>query len=113
MSAESASSLCLVLTTVGSEPKAREIARALIEAHLAACVHLEPIESLYEWQGHLEEAREWRLLIKTTRERYAAVEAAIRERHDYELPAILAVPVTEVFAAFAEWVRAQSAPAVT
>ncbi|MFN3629325.1 MAG: divalent-cation tolerance protein CutA [Casimicrobiaceae bacterium] len=102
--------LRLVLTTVGSEARARSIASALIEQRLAACVHIDAIESIYEWQGQIESGREWRLLIKTTTERYAEVEAAIRALHDYELPAILAVPITEAWSPFGDWVRGQCIP---
>lgn len=100
--------LRLVLTSVGSESQARAIAHELVERRLAACVHIDPIESVYEWQGRIETGREWRLIVKTTAERYPEVEAAVRARHDYELPAILALPVAEVWAPFADWVVGQT-----
>lgn len=102
--------LRLVLTTVGSESLARAIASELVEGRLAACVHIDAIDSVYEWQGRIESGHEWRLVIKTTAARYPEVEAAIRALHDYELPAILALPMSEVWAPFGDWVRGQCAP---
>jgi periplasmic divalent cation tolerance protein len=80
----------IVLTTAGSDEEARRLARALVERRLAACVNLvTPVESVYRWKGKVETAREWLLLIKTTAASLAAVEAAIRELHSYELPECL------------------------
>ena len=77
----------LVLTTAGSEEEARKIAHALVERKLAACVNIVPqIESVYRWQGKVESAREWLLLIKTTSEKFSVVRDAIRELHSYDLP---------------------------
>ena len=100
--------LRLVLTTVGSESLARAIASELVERRLAACVHFDAIDSVYEWQGRIESGREWRLVIRTTADRFPEVEDAIRALHDYALPAILALPVTEAFSPFASWVVGQT-----
>ena len=70
----------IVLTTAGSLEEARKLAHALVERRLAACVNIVPqIESVYRWQGKVENATEWLLLIKTTAERFAHVRDAIRE----------------------------------
>jgi periplasmic divalent cation tolerance protein len=100
--------LLAVYTTVATEDEARAMARALVERELAACAQFWPIESVYRWKGAVEEGREYRLLFKTTEAQYAAVEAAIRERHAYELPAIHAVPVEAAYAPYAAWVEAGS-----
>jgi periplasmic divalent cation tolerance protein len=94
-----------VFTTVGSQDDARAMARALVERELAACAQICAIESFY---GKLQHDPEWRILFKTTDERYAEVEAAIRELHDYELPAIHAVAFEHVLAPYGEWVAAHS-----
>ena len=94
-----------VFTTVGSQDDARAMARALVERELAACAQICSIESFYVWDGTLQHDPEWRILFKTTDERYAEVEAAIRELHGYELPAIHAVPVDTAHAPYAEWVE--------
>lgn len=93
-----------VLTTIDSEERARAIADTLVERGLAACVQISEIDSVYSWQGAVQKDCEYRLVAKTLASRYADVEAAIRELHSYDLPGIYAVPLTEVFTPYAEWV---------
>ena len=98
-----------VLTTVGSEEDAERISVALVERRLAACVQtVGPIASRYRWRGEVAAATEWQCLAKTEAGRYAEVEAAIRELHPYELPAIHAVAMQRVFAPYAAWVGSNS-----
>ena len=97
-----------VFTTVGSQDDARAMARALVESELAACAQISAIESFYVWDGAMQHEPEWRIVFKTTDERYAEVEAAIRELHGYELPAIHAVVFEDVFAPYGEWIAAHS-----
>jgi len=93
-----------VVTTTGSADEARRIAMALVEEKLAACVQIVgPIESIYRWQGKLEKATEWQCWIKTRRQNYDAVEAAIRRWHSYEVPEILAVPIITGSEAYLKW----------
>jgi len=95
----------LILTNLPDEASAEALATALVTERLAACVNiLAPCRSVYRWQGAIESAREVPLLIKTTTERYAALEAAIRVRHPYELPEIVAVPVTHGLPEYLAWV---------
>jgi periplasmic divalent cation tolerance protein len=95
----------IVLSTAGSEDEARKIARELVERRLAACVNIIPqIESIYRWQGNVESAQEWLLLIKTTAERFAAVRDAIRELHSYELPECIAIKVEDGSAEYLKWI---------
>jgi periplasmic divalent cation tolerance protein len=93
-----------VLTTTASLEQARAIADALVERGLAACVQISSIESFYTWEGATQNDREYRLLIKTTGERYADVQSAILELHSYELPAIVAVELSHAYSPYAEWV---------
>ncbi len=97
-----------VLTTIDSREKADAIARALVSRGLAACVQISSIDSVYFWEGDVQEDREFRLLIKTTGERYEEVEAAIRELHSYDLPAVMAFPMTHTYRPFADWVAEHS-----
>lgn len=97
-----------VITTIDDDSKAREISDALVARRLAACVQISAIESVYDWQGEVQHDREYRLLAKTTDERYADVEAAILELHSYELPAIFALPMSRVYEPFADWVAENS-----
>ncbi len=99
-----------VLTTVDSREQADTIARVLVSRRLAACVQISSIDSVYTWDGEVQEEREFRLLIKTTDERYREVEDAIRELHTYDLPAIVAFPMTRAWGPFADWVAENSDP---
>ena len=99
-----------VFTTTDSREEARAIAAALVEGRLAACVQISTIESVYTWQGAVQNSDEFRLLIKTTRDRYPEVEAAIIELHSYDLPAVFAFDTAHAYAPFAEWVAENSGP---
>lgn len=99
----------LVFTNLPDAHSAQTIARLLIEQRLAACVTmLAPCNSLYRWQGKIEEASEVPLLIKTTTACYNDVEAAIRSHHPYELPEIIAVSVERGLPEYLSWVAAQT-----
>jgi periplasmic divalent cation tolerance protein len=98
-----------VITTVGNKKEARRIAKALVEAGLAACAQIEKIDSVYTWKGAIEHGKEYRVLFKTTEARYDAVESAIREMHSYELPAIYAVAVDRIFAPYGAWIESATA----
>lgn len=81
------------------------LARSLVEDGVAACVNVLPtVTSTYRWQGCVERESESLLLIKTTRARYATLEAAVRAHHPYELPEIVAVAVTAGLPAYLDWV---------
>ena len=95
----------LVLTQLPDRASAQALARMLVEQRLAACVSVgAPADSLYHWRGEIETAQEVPVAIKTRAGRYAAVEAAIRARHPYELPEILAVPVVDGLARYLDWI---------
>lgn len=97
-----------VFTTIDSLEQARAIAHALVERKLAACVQISNIESVYDWQGAIQNDSEYRIAIKTTAERYDEVEAAILALHSYDLPAIYALATERVFEPYGEWVAEQS-----
>lgn len=95
-----------VITNLPDQASAETLAAHLVESRLAACVNLlAPCKSVYQWQGKVEQAMEYPLLIKTTQARYAEVEAAIREQHPYELPEIIALPLAAGLPAYLDWVR--------
>jgi periplasmic divalent cation tolerance protein len=97
--------LIAVYTTVNTREDARRMAKTLVDRKLAACAQVTEIESFYFWKGSLQNEPEWRILFKTTEQQYAAIEAAIRELHSYELPAVHAVAIDRVFAPYAAWVE--------
>ena len=97
-----------VMTTTASKEDANRIATTLVDRHLAACAQIGgPVESVYRWQGKVERSTEWVCLVKTRRELYALVEAAIQQLHPYEVPEILALPVVAAHRAYLEWLEAQ------
>ena len=99
----------VVLVTCGSRREAGRIARAVVSRNLAACVNiLAPCRSVYRWKDGVQNEEEHPMLIKTTEERYAALEQAIRAAHPYELPEIIAVPIERGLPAYLEWVAAES-----
>ena len=94
----------LVLTTTGSDNEAHTIADALVERRLAACVNIVPrIQSVYRWEGKVERAEEYLLLIKTVKAREEQVRAAIRELHSYDLPECIAIPIDGGSADYLKW----------
>ena len=102
----------LVITNLPDRDSASRLAHALVEKRLAACINvLSPCRSVYRWQRKTEDAEEFPMLIKTTRERYPALEAAIRAGHPYELPEIIAVPLAGGLPAYLEWVDSETKPA--
>ena len=99
----------LVLTNLPDRAAAERLADALIGQRVAACVNiLAPCRSVYRWKDAVQHDEEHPLLIKTTAERYAALEKAIRASHPYELPEIIAVPVERGLAAYLDWVSAET-----
>jgi periplasmic divalent cation tolerance protein len=99
----------LVITNVPDRAAADKLADALVADGLAACVNiLSPCRSVYRWKGEVRHDEEFPMLIKTTPERYAALEQAIRAGHPYELPEIIAVPVERGLPAYLEWVAEQT-----
>lgn len=99
-------SALIVITNAPNRDVALEIAHALIERKLAACVNiLAECASVYRWQGKIETAGEVPLLIKTRAAIYDDVEAAIRSLHPYELPEIIAVPIERGLPEYLEWVN--------
>jgi periplasmic divalent cation tolerance protein len=94
----------LVLSTLPGPEKAAEIARALVEARLAACVSLVPaVRSIYRWQGAVSDDTETLAIIKTTAERYDELARRLVELHPYEVPEVIAIPVAAGHAAYLAW----------
>lgn len=100
------SEILLVITNLPDAETAGKLAQRLIEERVAGCVNqLAPCTSTYRWQGNIETATEVPLLIKTTRTAYPRLEQLIRAAHPYELPEIIAVPVTTGLPDYLAWVN--------
>lgn len=101
----------VVLSNCGSRDEAFRVARALVESRLAACVNVIPgVHSIYRWQGQVEEAEEWTLLIKTRRHLFEELSRELRRVHSYEVPEILALPVAAGTEDYLAWIATETAP---
>jgi periplasmic divalent cation tolerance protein len=99
----------LVFTNLPDRASAERLADLLLEQRLAACVNiLAPCRSVYRWKGAIQHDDEHPLLIKTSAERYGALEQALRQGHPYELPEIIAVPIEQGLPAYLDWVAAET-----
>ena len=99
----------LVFTNLPDLAAAQALAAALIERRVAACVNvLAACTSVYRWKGQVESSSEVPVLIKTTAGRYPALEQAIRSLHPYELPEIVAVPISHGLPQYLDWVAAET-----
>ncbi|HEV3334700.1 MAG TPA: divalent-cation tolerance protein CutA [Bryobacteraceae bacterium] len=96
----------VVLSTCASEEEAETLARSVVEQRLAACVNVIPrIRSYYRWKGALESSEEWLLLIKSSRDRFGELMAALEKAHSYEIPEVLALPVVDGAANYLNWIE--------
>ena len=94
----------VVFSTCSSEEEAERLARMLVERRLAACVSVVPgVRSFYRWQGAIECAAEWLLVVKSSRDLFAALSAALAQAHSCEVPEVLALPVVEGAANYLNW----------
>jgi periplasmic divalent cation tolerance protein len=97
----------VVLSTCANEADACRVARALVEARVAACVNVMPgLQSFYHWQGALETSNEVLLLIKTSRDLFAQLKLELEKIHPYEVPEILALPIVEGADNYLNWMSA-------
>jgi periplasmic divalent cation tolerance protein len=101
-----ATDFALVITTCGNRDEALSIARLLVENRLAACVQIQPIESVYTWEGAVQSAQEILLLCKIKHADYRQVESAIRAVHSYEVPEIVEIAIEDGSKAYLGWIAA-------
>jgi periplasmic divalent cation tolerance protein len=95
----------IVYTTVADESTADRLGERLVDARLAACVQIVPgVRSVYRWDGVVRHDREVQLLVKTTADRFDALEAVLHEHHRYDLPEIVAVPIVRGSQAYLDWI---------
>ena len=105
-----ASGLILVQTTFARRADAEAMSAALVEQRLAACAQVSgPVLSTYRWKGRLQREQEYVLVVKTLTAHYRELAAFISERHPYEVPEIIAVPVHAVNDAYLDWAKRQCA----
>jgi periplasmic divalent cation tolerance protein len=98
----------LVYVTAGSPAEGDRLARALVEERLAACVNrIAPVQSVYRWQGKVEQSEEELLIVKTRKTLFAALESRVRELHSYSVPEIIAVPIVDGSEGYLRWLGEQ------
>jgi periplasmic divalent cation tolerance protein len=98
----------IMTTTLDDADKAKELARQIVAARLAACVQLVPIHSVYRWKGAVEEAPETLLVIKTRQDRVDEVMQFIRKHHTYEVPEMTVMPLAGGWPEYLAWIDAES-----
>jgi periplasmic divalent cation tolerance protein len=105
----------VVLVTCASAQQARRIARAIVEGRRAACVNTLPIpvHSIYRWKGRVESAKEFLLVIKTSRKQFRALQTQIRRLHSYDVPEIIALPIVAGSPEYLEWIAESLGGCVT
>lgn len=107
-----ADEVAVLLSTTSTMEEAERLARGLVERRLAACVNVLPgVRSFYRWQGRIESDPELLLLIKTTRDRVEALEAALADLHSYDLPELVRLDVAGGSRAYLDWVRTEASVA--
>ncbi|WP_078121875.1 divalent-cation tolerance protein CutA [Thiosocius teredinicola] len=98
--------LQLVITTMPDQASAESLAEVLVGQQIAACVNISaPLTSIYRWAGKIERGSEVMLTIKSSKDRYTALERAIADNHPYELPEIIAVPITGGLPDYLAWIE--------
>ena len=97
-----------VITTVDNETKAKEIAQALLDKRLTACVQMFPVSSSYRWKDKIENAHEWACVIKARAADYPKVEAAIKSIHTYSVPEIIALPIIKGSKPYLKWLEKET-----
>ena len=99
----------LILTNLPDVASAEKLALALVENRAAACVNvLAPCRSIYRWRGAVEKADEIPLLIKTTAVNYARVEEIVRTQHPYDVPELIAIPITHGLPSYLDWLATET-----
>src|SRR5262245_17735307 len=105
-----ADEVLLIMSTFPDVQTAQRVVRQIVEERLAACANiLPPVKSIYRWQGKVEESEESLVLIKTTVDRFAAVQTALRRLHPYEVPEVIALPIDRGLPDYLRWVVEQCA----
>ncbi|RLA21857.1 MAG: divalent-cation tolerance protein CutA [Gammaproteobacteria bacterium] len=99
---------CVVIVTCASEEEAGKLAEELINRRLAACVQIVAVSSYYRWDGVVNYSQEKQLLIKTMQSRYAELEQTILEKHSYDCPEIIQLPIDGGFSGYLDWIKVES-----
>ena len=103
--------LLQVTTTTASRDEAEQIGRTLVEERLAACAQIAgPLSSFFRWEGRVDSAAEWFCFLKTSADRYPALEQRLKSLHSYETPEVIAVPIEQSSLEYATWIEESVRP---
>ena len=95
----------VVFVTTSSQQEARRIGRKLVEGRVAACVNIVPsVHSIFQWDGKISTERETLMVIKTQARRFEGLSAVVRKHHSYQVPEIIALPVTRGSCDYLKWI---------
>lgn len=96
----------VVLVMCGTRKEAARIARALVDQRLAACANVlqAPVRSIYRWEGKVDTAREFLLIAKSSRRQFGALQRSVLRLHSYDLPEIIALPITDGLPGYLSWI---------
>ena len=101
----------VILVTAGKLAEAKRIAKHLIETRLAACVNITPpVKSIYRWEGRIAQNQEVLMIIKSSRELFAALKAAVSKRHSYKTPEVVCLPIVDGSEEYLAWIDAAVKP---
>lgn len=100
----------IVLITAASLAEADMLAELLIQEHLAACVNILPVRSIYRWKGEVQHDEEYQLVVKTRLDRFADLTTRVQAVHSYEVPEMIALPIVEGFPTYLQWLSEQLNP---
>lgn len=101
------SNIVELTTTVETRQQAESLAKKMLELHLAACIQLTPVQSIYRWQGELCESEEIRCTMKSSKSMQLKLVASIQENHPYDVPEILVVEVADAGSDYETWLLEQ------
>ena len=99
---------CIVTTTIDDETLAKEMAVSLLEKRLIACVQIHHVESMYHWNGAVEESREYLLQMKTKKRHFGAIRAYLLRQHSYETPEIIMTEIIDADEAYLTWIEKET-----
>lgn len=97
--------VCIVYVTTASLGNARDLARSMVEENHVACANIFPIQSIYRWQGRIEESQEFQIFFKTSTSKFADLQRRIIELHPYENPEIIQIPIVDGNEAYLSWIH--------
>lgn len=100
----------VVLVTASSVDEARQIAQGLLDSRLAACVNVVPVESLFRWEGAIQQEAEALMIIKTRAGAFDRLAQAIKAAHSYDVPEIIALPIAAGSAEYLKWIEDEVTP---